>query len=412
MSRNNTQPTTEIDFLTQIHNEQFLKNHYQEYLNQYPESNFVMIDFQKFKSINDTFGHNIGDLFLITFAQILESNFKDSIVVRLHGDEYAILTNYSEEEIEKRFKICSKKIELAVQGGVIPRIFGYNAGSTKAEHGIDTTKEKADYMMYYAKKAGMPYQPFSPQVWIENLNELIFLSRVKQNIKDNSFTYATRQLYDADGDLNMFQIYTRDVNGSRMFNDGKYEQLRKNLKTTSFDIFNIQNILENIQSNGASIVITLEYSSLLNSDQLFEYLTLYQEISSRPFSNVVLSIDISDLKSTEYMSLAHAIEKLKQLGFKIRLEKMDSKIGDLLWESTETDYIKISTPYWKRAMNDPKTKYSLQRKVDSFTSYSNVKTVFEYIETKDEADFISTIAPKESLFSGNYYSGEKTIILR
>ena len=412
MGKNNGQLTGEVDFLTQIHNEQYLKNHYQEYLTKYPDANFVMIDFQKFKSINDTFGHNIGDLYLITFAQILESNFYDSLVVRLHGDEYAILTKYSEEEIERRFKICSKKIELAVQGGVIPRVFGYNAGSTKAEHGIDTTKEKADYMMYYAKKEGKPYQPFSQNIWIEKLNELIFLSRISQKIKGNAFTYAARQLHSNCGGEDMYQIYTRDSNGSRIFVDDRYEQLKRNLKSTPFDIFNIQNILENIHVDGQTIVITLEYSSLLNSNQLYEYFVLYQDISLRPFTNVILSIDVSDLKSNEYLSLADVIFKLKQLGFKIRLEKLDSKIGDLLWETTETDYIKISTPYWKKAMKDPKTRYSLQRKVESFTSYSNVKTVFEYIETSTEADFIHDIAPSNSLFSGNYYSKERAVALR
>ena len=411
MSRSNVQVTGEIDFLTQIHNEQYLKNHYQEYLEQNPNSNFVMIDFQKFKSINDTFGHNVGDLYLITFAQILESNFFDSIVVRLHGDEYAILTKYNEEEIERRFKICSKKIELAVQGGVIPRLFGYNAGSTKAEHGIETTKEKADYMMYHAKKDGKPYQPFSQSIWIEKLNELIFLNRMSQNIKSNGFTYASRQLYSSHGGKDMFQIYTRDNNGSRLFIDNRYEHLKRNLKSTSFDIFNVQNILENIKVDGATIVVTLEYSSLLNSNQLYEYFVLYQDITLRPFSNVVLSIDISDLKETEYLALADIIGKLKQLGFKVRLEKMDSKIGDLLWETTESDYIKISTPYWKKAMVDEKTRYSLQRKVETFTSYSSVKTVFEFIETPMEANFIYSIAPSNSLFSGNYYSGEKMLSL-
>lgn len=407
----NITSTSEIDFLTKIHNEKYLRNHYQEYLTRYPDANFVMIDFQKFKSINDTFGHNIGDLYLVVFAQILDSNFSDSIVVRLHGDEYAILTKYSEEEIERRFKICSKKIELAVQGGVIPREFGYNAGSTKAEHGIDATKEKSDYMMYFAKKEGRTYQPFSQIIWIEKLNEMIFLRQVSQSIKESSFSYSVRQLHSASGSENMFQIYTRDDRGRRMFVDNRYEQLKRNLQILPFDIFNVQNILERVRFDRNSIVILLEYSSLLKSTQLYEYLALYQDISSGPFSNVVLSIDVSDLKPDDYLTLSGIIAKLKQLGFRIRLEKLDSKIGDLLWETTETDYIKISTPYWKRAMVDPKVRYSLIRKVESFTGYSDVRTVFEYIETEAEANFITNIAPSNSLFSGNYYSSEKTLIL-
>ena len=91
------------DSLTGIFNEEYLKKNYQSYLDKHPDSNFIMIDSEKFKSINDTFGHNVGDDYLRTFAKILENNFKDSLVVRLHGDEFVILTKYSEDYIDEIF---------------------------------------------------------------------------------------------------------------------------------------------------------------------------------------------------------------------------------------------------------------------------------------------------------------------
>ena len=60
------------DSLTGIFNEDYLKKNYHSYLDKHPDSNFIMIDFEKFKSINDTFGHNVGDDYLKTFAIILK----------------------------------------------------------------------------------------------------------------------------------------------------------------------------------------------------------------------------------------------------------------------------------------------------------------------------------------------------
>jgi len=59
----------------------------------------LMFDIDKFKSINDTFGHDAGDKAIKTLAQILSSSFKrkTDIVARFGGEEFCILTSYEDE---------------------------------------------------------------------------------------------------------------------------------------------------------------------------------------------------------------------------------------------------------------------------------------------------------------------------
>jgi two-component system cell cycle response regulator len=53
---------------------------------------FVFADLDSLKHINDTFGHQQGDLALIETAQILRRTFRDSdVIARLGGDEFTIL---------------------------------------------------------------------------------------------------------------------------------------------------------------------------------------------------------------------------------------------------------------------------------------------------------------------------------
>ena len=63
----------------------------------------LYIDFDRFKSINDTYGHDVGDEVLIEISKRLAiTNNKDNILARLGGDEFVLMIsgNYSKDEIE------------------------------------------------------------------------------------------------------------------------------------------------------------------------------------------------------------------------------------------------------------------------------------------------------------------------
>jgi diguanylate cyclase (GGDEF)-like protein len=94
------------DFTTNVYNGRYLKNALDNMLK--AESNcdkitVLYIDFNRFKAINDTYGHDVGDEVLIEISKRLTmTNNKDNILARLGGDEFALVIagNYSREEIE------------------------------------------------------------------------------------------------------------------------------------------------------------------------------------------------------------------------------------------------------------------------------------------------------------------------
>jgi diguanylate cyclase (GGDEF)-like protein len=70
----------------------------------------VFIDIDKFKNINDTYGHHAGDAVLISIARVIQSAIRDSdTLVRFGGDEFVVLLNNSGEEVAHKIagRICA-----------------------------------------------------------------------------------------------------------------------------------------------------------------------------------------------------------------------------------------------------------------------------------------------------------------
>ena len=74
-----------------------------------------LIDCDKFKSINDNYGHSVGDKVIIAIAEKLQKTCRDSdVVLRLGGDEFAMfipgmLEQRVAEKFFERFMIVGNK---------------------------------------------------------------------------------------------------------------------------------------------------------------------------------------------------------------------------------------------------------------------------------------------------------------
>lgn len=120
----------------------------------------IMMDIDKFKSINDTHGHNIGDIVLKNMAHTVQNELKNNeIFARLGGEEFIILLNIDENKIEEfveniRNKVASKKIILNEKETISYTI---SLGVSKYNNNfknLDDFLHDADICMYKAKNSG------------------------------------------------------------------------------------------------------------------------------------------------------------------------------------------------------------------------------------------------------------------
>lgn len=120
---------------------------------------YILFDVNRFKNINDTFGHSVGDEVLVRIARTMEKTFRASdVCMRMGGDEFVVYaTDIPDEMVAKsvieRFlkNISDIRIEQLNDMTVSVSLGAVLCNSSSR---LDDCMEKADSVMYECKKAG------------------------------------------------------------------------------------------------------------------------------------------------------------------------------------------------------------------------------------------------------------------
>ena len=82
----------DIDHLSQLPNRRFVERRFSGYLQREMELSLVVIDIDHFKSINDNYGHNVGDIVIQKVSKILEDAVRtEDIAARWGGEEFILI---------------------------------------------------------------------------------------------------------------------------------------------------------------------------------------------------------------------------------------------------------------------------------------------------------------------------------
>lgn len=118
----------------------------------------VMIDLDGFKPVNDTHGHQAGDLILATVAHLLGRHTRDTdAVARLGGDEFAVLLSDADfAGAKKRVSILDRLLNATTvtwDGFKIPVRASFGFAEYGATDNPDALTRRADEAMYARKRA-------------------------------------------------------------------------------------------------------------------------------------------------------------------------------------------------------------------------------------------------------------------
>ncbi len=184
-----------------------------------PSRSFAVmyLDFDRFKLINDTLGHNVGDRFLVAATQrILQQVRPADVVGRLGGDEFAILVE--DVDGEAMAVALAERLQAAlcepyqVEGVVVNT--SASIGITLSNVGYHTPDEvlrDADIAMYRAKSTGRAQHALFDTALRSQVSEQVQLEvDLRQAIENDQIALAYQPIYDlGSGQVVAFEALAR-----------------------------------------------------------------------------------------------------------------------------------------------------------------------------------------------------------
>lgn len=171
----------------------------------------LFIDLDRFKNINDTLGHIIGDKLLVELSGNLKKTVRDDdTIARLGGDEFAVLVNniVSENDVapvaQKILDCLDQSVNIDGHQLYVTASIGISIFPSDGED-ADALLKHADVAMYRAKDLGKNnYQFYSRDMSARASQRLLLESGLRQAMKNNEFVLHYQPQVD---------IHTREIIG-------------------------------------------------------------------------------------------------------------------------------------------------------------------------------------------------------
>lgn len=147
------------DPLTGLMNRRAFQRALEEELRQKTAGVFVFIDVDNFKTCNDRYGHNNGDLCLTHFANAMKQTFPEgSLLGRYGGDEFVVYLKHASSESVQEYMCYFQELiaHLTLPDGEQVELSASSGGAAFPEHGEDFISlcRSADVALYDVKRNG------------------------------------------------------------------------------------------------------------------------------------------------------------------------------------------------------------------------------------------------------------------
>jgi diguanylate cyclase (GGDEF)-like protein len=177
----------------------------------------AILDLDRFKEVNDTLGHQVGDALLVDVARRLVACVRDvDTVARLGGDEFAILLpqqgdpRSGHEVTERIVAAIHRPFSIA---GCITLEVGVSVGVAIFPDDADNESKLmqcADVAMYDAKRHGSSIERYDPAKDINSIRTLVLSGGLRQAMESEQLTFVFQpKLELASGMIMSFEVLAR-----------------------------------------------------------------------------------------------------------------------------------------------------------------------------------------------------------
>lgn len=360
-------------------------------------SSFIcFLDLDRFKLVNDTAGHLVGDAMLTKIAGEISSCIEsDDILGRFGGDEFGLLLiNKSQaqalalcENIVKKinhfhFQWNDKKIAVGMSIGMVP----LDRESSEIE-----LLSKADMSCYKAKDLGRNRvyfaDPNNSELHTESI-QMGYIANITQAIKNDQFYLVKQAIASAKPDDSHlhYEILLRfkDDYGVNISPASFIPAAEKYGVITLIDYWVVRNVFENYNNyfpSGTLVSINLSGLSLSNEEFIKKLTTLVRD-SSIDCRNICFEITETAVISNLSSALVF-IAQMKELGIKFALDDFGSGASSFGYlKQLPVDYLKIDGSLVQNMLCEPVDR-AIIKSIHEVARMMNMHTIAEFVENDE-----------------------------
>ena len=352
------------------------------------------LDLDGFKLINDTYGHEVGDLLLQIIAKRIRSIVrKDDMVSRLGGDEFTIIfRNLSEKEkLEELGSLLIQTIQEPVEIDDLTIYVGASIGiytfEMKDNESFYDITARADIAMYESKKAGKGIYTFFDESMQEELYEMTNIKqKIKTSLQEQQFVnYFQPIVSSVDQSIKGAEVLLRWVNEGSLVQPNIFIPLLEDdihlIKDVTF--WQIEMVVDMLKETTIFFSVNLS-AKLLNSDLIVKLNTLLNEKKFDP-SRIHFEVTETSL-STNMLQTSQILSDIKEMGFHLSLDDFGTGYSSLAYlRELSFDTLKIDKKFIDDAFKSKKNK-KLLFAIMQMARILEMKLVLEGIEESHQLE--------------------------
>lgn len=400
------------DTLTGLPNRKKLALICNELIDKNKEFALVFIDLNKFKKVNDVYGHSVGDQLLVTFSNIIQESLGDKgELVRYSGDEFIIV--YKDFNGDSKFvdyyenKILPKFINpIEIQDGIKLNIEFSSGIAVYPRDGknLEDLINKSDFMMYTSKSNNTPYklmffndEIYKDMIYIEKLK-----NQLKNSIEDNELIMNYQPIFDKNKSIVKAEALIRWNNKKlgMIKPDNFIHYAEETREIIPIGYWIIENVCKFINKNQLKISVGINVSpiQLLELDfieKVKEILNEYNINTNQIYFEITESVLLEDNEVVK-----SNIINLRKIGISIALDDFGTGYASFNYlKKYKLDILKIDKLFIDNASNN---EFEIVGYIKKISNLLNMKVVIEGVETEEQFNELRNIGC--NFFQGYYFS--------
>ncbi|WP_428099136.1 EAL domain-containing protein [Calditerrivibrio sp.] len=374
----------------------------------------LLVDIDNFKSINDSYGHSIGDYIISEMAGIIRQCLrKGDILARYSGDQFvAILPDAGEEQafnVGKRIQdtvfahtfksVDDKDIRLTISAGIA--IYPDHADNAKdlfifADNVLKRAKDEGKNLVV------IPTQEEVYEVFKAITEKTIIVTKAVNERR--ILPYFQPIIRNSTGVIECCEVLSRIDTPEGILNAYEFIEIAEKINLISrLDIILLENaIIEVVKSNFKGLLfVNLSPRSLVMSEFIPEVMRITKEYN---FDRSRIVFEITERETVKNLSLLEKfIANLRVEGFKFAIDDFGSGFCSFQYlRRFPVDFIKIEGEFVRNILNDRKD-HILVKTLSIIAREFDIKTIAEYVESKELLDEMTNLG---ITYSQGYFIGK------